>query len=185
LPAIARAASLAAAVTLVLVPLAASAQEGYTFTVAALGGVGGSVDAEPGDELGNTGLQLNFALVTDPKTHLGLRLGRLDLDSEEGFGRLAGAELDYATIAGEYRHTHSFYESGVYIGLGAYRLTGDLAGAPASEEEDTAVGGVLGLTGDFAVTQRLSVLVEISGHWADLDEAQVFGMGHIGLAVHF
>ena len=39
--------------------------------------------------------------------------------------------------------------------------------------------------GEFTVTQWLGVLVELSGHYADLDEAQFFGMGHAGLSIHF
>jgi hypothetical protein len=169
---------------LAIVP-AAYAQERYTFTLGALGGLGGSLDADPGDDLGNRGFQLNFGLITDPKTHLMARLGRLDLDTNEGFGRLQGAELDYLTVAGEYRYAQTFYESGVYFGLGGYRLTGDLFGQPGAEEEDTSFGVVLGLTGEFELSRRLGVLVEISGHWADLEEAQTFALAHVGLAFHF
>lgn len=182
---IARAALQILVVGALLAAPAARAQELYTFTVGALGGLGGSLDADPGDDLGNSGLQLNLGLVTDPKTHLTLRLGRLDLDADESFGTLVGAELDYATIAGEYRYTHSFYESGVYFGLGGYRLSGELPGLPAAGEEETGFGAALGLTGEFGLTRRLGLLIEISGHWADLEQAQVFLMGHVGLAFHF
>jgi hypothetical protein len=164
---------------------AARAHELYTFTVAALGGIGGSTDAEPGGDLGNTGLQLNLELVTEPRTHLGVRLGWLDLDQDEGFEGLSGAELTYATIAGEYRYTHTFYQSGVYFGLGGYRLTGDVLGLPGAEEDETAVGVVLGLSGEFELTRRLAALFELAGHWTDLDRAQLFGTAHLGLAFHF
>lgn len=167
---------------LLLLPGAAGAQELYTFTAGLMGGIGGSVDAEPGDGLDNTGFQLNLAMVTEPRTHVGVRLGRLSLDSEERFGSLSEAELSYATIAGEYRFPQSYYESGLYIGLGGYRLEGDRGNR---DESDTAIGLNLGVTGEFKVTSWLGVLVELSGHYADLDEAQLFGMGHAGIAIHF
>jgi hypothetical protein len=167
---------------LLLLPGAARAQEMYTFPAGLLGGIGGSVDVEPGDDLGNTGFQLNLTMVTEPRTHVGFRLGQLSLDSEERFGSLTEAELSYVTIAGEYRFPQSYYESGLYIGLGGYRLEGSRG---FQDEEDTAIGLNLGVTGEFQVTQWLGVLVELSGHYADLDEAQFFGMGHAGLAIHF
>ena len=50
---------------LLLLPGAARAQEVYNFSAAALGSIGGSLDADPGDDLGNTGYQLNLSMVTD------------------------------------------------------------------------------------------------------------------------
>lgn len=167
---------------LLLLPGAARAQELYTFTAGLLGGIGGSLDAEPGDDLGNTGFQLNLTMVTEPRTHVGFRLGQLSLDSEERFGSLSEAELSYVTVAGEYRFPQSYYESGLYIGLGGYRLEGSRGGG---DEQDTAIGLNLGVTGEFRVTQWLGVLVELSGHYADLDDAQFFAMGHAGIAIHF
>jgi len=167
---------------LLLLPGAARAQELYTFTAGVLGGIGGSLDAEPGDDLGNTGFQLNLTMVTEPRTHVGFRLGQLSLDSEDRFGSLSEAELSYVTVAGEYRFPQNYYESGLYIGLGGYRLEGSRGG---SDEQDTAIGLNLGVTGEFEVTQWLGVLIELSGHYADLDEAQFFALGHAGLAIHF
>ena len=167
---------------LLLLPGAARAQELYTFTASVLGGLGGSLDADPGDDLGNTGFQLNLTMVTEPRTQVGFRLGRLGLDSQDRFGSLSEADLSYVTVAGEYRFPQSYYESGLYLGLGGYRLEGTRGG---QDESDTAVGLTLGVTGEFKVTQWLGVLVELSGHYADLDEAQFFALGHAGLAIHF
>ena len=165
-----------------LLPGAARAQEPYTFTAGVLGGLGGSLDADPGDDLGNTGYQINLAMVTEPRTHVGLRLGNLALDGEESFGTLTDAELSYITVAGEYRFPESYYESGLYAGLGGYRLEGTRGGKDRSE---TAPGLVVGVTGEFRITRWLAVLVELSGHYADLDDSQVFAMGHAGLTFHF
>lgn len=167
-----------------LAPGAAEAQETYTFTVGALGGLGGSVDAEPGDEIDNTGFQLDLGIVIQPRNHLMLRLGRLDLDSAERFEDLTAAELTYATIGGEYKYRHSYYDSGIYLALGAYRLEGDAAVAGADEEE-TAIGLALGVTGEFPITRWLGFQVELSGHYVDFDRASLFAMGQAGLVVHF
>ncbi|HEX5757773.1 MAG TPA: hypothetical protein VF121_01120 [Thermoanaerobaculia bacterium] len=160
------------------------AQELYTFSVGALGGVGGSLDVDRGDALDNLGAQLDFGLVTDLRTHLVLRLGRLDLDTDEGFGPFADdSELTYATIGGEYKWRESYYTSGIYLALGGYRLEGiDFRG---SEETDTAPGLALGVTGEFPLHRRVAVLVELSGHYVDFEDANLFALGHAGLAVHF
>jgi hypothetical protein len=157
------------------------AVEPYTFTVSALGGVGGSHDAEPGDGFGNRALQVGLALVREPGVLLGLRLGRVTLE-EDGFGSLLDADLEYATVAGEYRLDEGFYESGLFLGLGVYRLQGLRAGRDA---EETALGATLGVNGEFALTRRLAFVVELAGHWADFDEANLFGAGLAGLSFHF
>jgi hypothetical protein len=150
----------------------AQAQETYSFTVAGLG-----------SDLSNTGFQVNLGMVTDARTHVAVRVGQLGLDQDEFFGSLREAELTYATFAGEYRFNEGWYDSGVYLGLGGYRLEGvDLGN---SDSEDTALGLALGFTGEFKVNRWLGVLLELSGHWADFDESQIFGMAHGGLAVHF
>ena len=173
------------AAALLGLPGAAGAQQDelYTFTAGALGGIGGSVDAEPGDSLSNTGFQLNLAMVTEPQTHVGLRVGQLALDDDEVFGSLTDADLTYVTVGGEYRYSERFYDSGIFIGLGGYRLEGTTFGGDS--EEDTALGLTIGITGEFPLTRWLGLLVELSGHYADLEEAQIFGMGHAGLAIHF
>lgn len=166
-----------------LVPGAAHAQETYTFTVGLLGGLGGSLDADVGDELDNTSFQLNLGMVFEPSDHLVVRIGRLGLDSGDRFEDLTDADLTYLTIGGEYRYRHAYYDSGVYLALGGYRLEGtDLGGV---DQDETAVGVALGVTGDFPITRWLSFQIELSGHYADLDRANVFAMGHAGVAVHF
>ena len=42
-------------------------------------------------------------------------------------------------------------------------------------------------TGEFPITRQLGVLVELSGHYADLrrEGVQFFGMGHAGVVWHF
>ena len=162
----------------------AAAQELYTFTLGAFGGLGGSIDADVGDGLDGSGFQLGASMVTEPRTRVALRAGRLGLADGEQFETLLDAELSYVTLAGEYRFTESYYSPWAYIGLGAYRVEGDdlFAGGDA---DDTAVGLALGLTGEFTITRRLDFVAEVSGHYADFDDASIFAMGHAGLAFHF
>jgi hypothetical protein len=166
-----------------LLPAAAGAQELYTYTVGAFGSIGGSVDAEPGDSLNNTGYQLNFAVVTELRTHLVLRVGQLSLDEDEFFGSLTDAELTYATIGGEYRGRQGFWDSGIYLALGGYRLDGTRSSG--DDEQKTTWGLAIGATGELPITRHFGLQGEFSGHFADFDEAQFFAMAHIGLTVHF
>ena len=168
---------------LLLLPGAAAAQELYTYTVGVLGGIGGSLDADPGDSLTNTGWQVNLSVVTEPRTHLVLRTGRLALDEDERFGSLRDAELSYATIGGEYRVRQTLYESGIYVALGGYRLEGTTFSG--RDSRDTSWGGTIGVTGELPINRRLGVQAEISGHYIDFDEANFFAMAHAGLVLHF
>lgn len=174
---------LAVLLGLLVLPGAARAAEQYTYSVGVLGGIGGSFDADPGSDLSNSSYQLNLSMVTEPRTQLGLRVGRLNLDSQGAFGTLTGADLSYVTIAGEYRFQDSYYESGLYLGLGGYRLNGTRA--DGKSDSQTSVGLVVGVTGDITVNRWLSVIVELSGHYVDVDEANLYGMGHAGLSFHF
>lgn len=173
---------LALLVTLIAAPRS-EAQQLYLYTVSALGGFGGSIDAEPGDGLTNTGFQLGISYVTEPRTRVGVRLGKIGLGDDEAFNELLDADLTYATVAGEYLFSEPYYDSWVYIGLGAYEVEGTpLFGGDGNE---SALGGVVGVTGEFHVTQSLDFLVEFSGHYVTFDQSQLFAMGHAGVAFHF
>jgi hypothetical protein len=166
-----------------MLPAAAGAQELYNFTASLLGGVGGSTDADPGNGLDNLALQLGFAFVTESRTQLGFRLGNFDLGSETLFGSLRNADLTYLTVSGEYRFREAYYESGVFLGLGGYQLQG--TGPTGRSENETAAGLTLGFTSEFKVSRRLAIQLELAGHYADFDEAQIFVTGLAGVAFHF
>jgi hypothetical protein len=171
-----------AAALLAAVPGAAAAQRLYNFSVSALGGIGGATDANPGGGIGNPSYQLGFAVVTEPGTLVGLRLGTIDFGSNQ-VGNLVDASLNYLTVAGEYRFQESYFDSGLYLGLGGYQLKGTRPGGGSNDK--TAIGLALGATGEFTLSRRLGVLIELSGHYSDLDEAKFFGMIHGGLIFHF
>jgi hypothetical protein len=165
-----------------LVPCATRAQQ-YTYSIGALGGVGGSFDASPGNSYSNSSYQLNLAMVTEPKTLVGVRLGKINLDKQDLFGSLHNAGLTYLTVAGEYRFTESYYESGLFLGLGAYRLSGTRA--DGRSQDQTSVGLTGGITGEIPITRRLGLLLEVAGHYVNLHEAKIYGTLHGGLTFHF
>lgn len=168
---------------LACLPAALHAQDSlYTYTVDLLGSIGGSPDAQ-GSRFGNAGFEAGFSMVTEPETLLGVRVGHLGLGGSKGFEGLSGAGLDYVTVAGEYRFAESYFDSGLYLGLGAYRLNGRLASGKSDNQ--TQVGITLGSTGDFPINRSLSVLLQISAHYANFHQAQFFAMAQGGIAWHF
>jgi hypothetical protein len=167
-----------------LAPTAAlRAEDLSNFMVAALGGIGGSTDAKPGRYYANPGFQLDLVRVAEEQTLIGVKVGHLALDGKPFFGPLQNADLNYATIGGEYRYQESYYESGIYLGIGGYRLGGKLLDGTSHHE--TAVGGTLGITGEFKINRSFGVLLEISGHYVDFKDQKIFAMAHGGIAFHF
>ncbi len=164
----------------------ASAQDLKPFRVSLFSGLGGSFNSAADTGFDNSSFQLGFAWARDQITLVGVRYGQLDLDhgipGEAGIPAELGAELTYITIAGEYVFSEGYYDSGIYLGLGLYELEGtkSLRGL-----DETAIGVTVGVTGEFPITDRWVVLVEISGHYADLSRINLFGMGHAGLAFRF
>ena len=161
-----------------------SAQESGNFSIAVLGSLGGSLDVEPGDALDNTGYQINLGMWTEPRTQVVVRAGKLGLDKDAVFGQLTDADLTYATIGGEYRSRAEYYDSGVFMSLGAYRLDGNRL-ADGRERRETAPGLAAGVTGEFRINRWLGVLAEFAGHYVNFDDAQVFVTGHAGVVVRF
>lgn len=182
-----RALGFLSAVALLLVsvaPAVADPGDHSSFNLNLIGGVGGSPDVEEGDGFRNTGYQVGFSLVREPGTLVGIRVGKLDLDDKGRFANLSETELTYAVAGGEYLFNEGYYVSGVFLGLGAYRLDGQRIGL-GGDSEETAIGGTLGLSGEFAMTRSLAIRIEVSGHYTDLEAAQLFGMAHAGLSLHF
>ncbi len=163
----------------------ARAVEPYLMSVGVLGGVGGALDADsPDPGVSQRLLQLEVGLFTEPRTLLQARLGRLTFGNGDQLGDLLAPELEYLTIAGEYRFYQSWYDSGLFIGLGAYRLSGDRQ-AGGRNIEETRVGLTAGATAEFELTHHLSVLTELSGHYVDFHESQLFATAQAGLSCKF
>ena len=160
----------------------AAAEESYPFRASLFIGLGGAFDAEPSSDLDHSSFQLGFSWESDYDVLVGLRYGEIGWDGDAGLGARVGPDLAYLTAAGEYLFHEGYYTSGVYLGLGWYQLDEDAA---AEIPSDSAIGLVLGVTGDFRITDRFSILVELSGHYTDLDDADLLAMGHAGIAYRF
>jgi hypothetical protein len=166
------------------VPLAAAEQqESYTFTLGLLGGIGGALDAEPDPGLSQRSWALSAGMVSAPRTLVMVRAGRLSIEGEPAFDRYSQADLEYVNISGEYRFAQPTYDYGTYLGIGYYKLHGDLLAGGDAQASD--LGIVLGITGDFDITRYLSVIGEVSGHYVFFDDVSIFAMANLGLAVHF
>ncbi len=174
-------AAVSPAIATVFLLLAAAASvdaQGQTsYTVSFGPTFGGSLDGKPDSGLDHAGFLASFSWRTQPRTSVGVRLGGTDRNGDR-VGALTSPTFRYATIAGEYRFNELYYESGVFMGLGVYQL-GD------GVESDEGVGVTLGLTGDFPINERLSVVVELVGHYADLDASSTHATVHAGVAYHF
>jgi len=158
---------------------ALKAQELYTFTVGVLGGVAGSPDTES-TSFDRQSVQVNLQFETDPRTQVGIRVGQIDLaDQGERINGLFEPKLQYVSIGGEYRTRQSYYDSGIFISLGGYRLEG------SGGSSQTAAGLSAGATGEFTFNRHVGVIAEIAAHYADLDDLQYFGTAQIGVAFHF
>ncbi len=167
-----------AAVLLLLAGAAtADAQERYGYTISLGPTWGGSLDGEPDSGFDHAGVLAGFSWRTQSRALVGLRFGSVEL-RDDRMDDLESPTFRYATIAGEYRFNDISYESGVFMGLGVYQL-GD------GVESDEGVGLTVGVTGDFPINRRISVLVELTGHYADLDAASLHASVHAGVAYSF
>jgi hypothetical protein len=168
-----------AAVAAALGAGAAPAQDGYTFTASLAGGFAGAFDADGERDFDQPALQAAFGMFTNDRTLTVVRVGRVDLDTDQPFAGRLEAELDYANVAGEYRFRQSAYDYGFFLGLGGYRLQGD------GRDDETALGVAIGFTGDFDVTRRLSFVAEVDAHYVFFEDVNFYGAALVGLAVHF
>ncbi len=164
--------------------LPAAAQDRYTYTVGVLGGLGGSTDSNDFTAFEGNSFQVNLGMVTTARTHVVVRLGRIDLGTDDGFEGLDNAELEYTNIAGEYKFNPGYYDFGMYLGLGAYKLKGDPR--PGAVDGETSLGGVFGIDGDFDITRHISFIAEGAAHYVFFDEySKIFLSAGAGIAFHF
>jgi hypothetical protein len=169
--------------------------QSFTYGFAGLVGAGGSLD-ESDAGLGNISWQLLFTSDIAEKTYVAVRVGGVHWDSNERVAEAVGPSLYFASVAGEYRETRAsfsggFVEPGVYLGLGYYWMDGEVwldeQGLVTQGFSDHGLGVSIGLTGDIALNARRNwtLRIELAGHYADLDAAQLFGLAHIGISYHF
>lgn len=178
---------LAAATLLIAVPGVARAQstsaaDVHSFTLSIMGGVGGSFDEDRAG-FDNPALQLGLSVVSESSVEVAARVGTLGFGSTEAVGRLFDVDLSYATLSGEYTFGEVGYQSGIFFGLGAYRLEGKrlFTGESVSTSRFGVTGGV---TGEFDISDRIGFLAELSAHLLPGAEAEVFASGLVGLAIY-
>ena len=126
--------------------------------------------------------QLGFSFEKEKDTLVAFRYGQLAFDDGVDGDGFSTADLTYLTAAGEYWFNEGYYESGIFFGIGAYDLETHSA---QGSSDDTAIGASLGVMGEFTVSKRMAMLLELSLHWADLDAVNLFGLGHAGLVVRW
>ncbi|MCG8463179.1 MAG: porin family protein [Holophagales bacterium] len=144
------------------------------FTLALMGGVGGSPDSD-GYSDGN--LQLLGTMKLGLKTYTELRLGRLDLSASPD---LPDSELTYLALGTDYRLDADFYSSGLVLGIGYYQLEGD-----SGFLDEDGLGLHVGVLGEFSLSDHWTFLAELTGHYADLDAAQIFLIANVGIGYRF
>jgi len=157
--------------------------ESYLFTAGALGGRGGSFDLDPDPGLSNPAWLVYAGMATDLQTQVSLRLGRLEFDEDAGFGDLEKADLEFAVLAGEYRFPKTYYDVGVYLGLGGYRVDG--LAADGENVDDSGLGVAFGITGDYRIWRNFFLTAEINAHYVFIDRANLFGTALAGVSIRF
>ena len=163
-------------VLLALGALTAPAAEAETYHLGLLGGVGGAVDGDPFD---HTALEAQFGYRRGLRDLMMLRVGRLDLDASDQLFDVNG-ELTWLTLTSEYRLPEDFYISGFFVGLGLYQRRNDFGLG-----DDEGVGATFGIDGEFAITEHWGAIVQLTGHWADLNAEQFWTTAMGGITFSF
>ncbi len=144
------------------------------------GGLAGSLDE--GSGFSNPSFQVRFAIETARHRFLSFRLGRMDF-SDRSLSLLGEVTLDYLTVSGEYLFTEGNYDSGFFMGLGLYDISG--VRLDGGDGNQASIGLVLGTLGEFDLSERWFIYGEAAFHYADLDAAQMFADVQVGLGFRF
>ena len=124
----------------VLAPERAAAQEDHPLEASVLFGLGGSFDQDQSG-LGNSSYQLGLSLGVARRTKVGVRVGEIDYAAGDFIASISSPTFSYVTIGGEYTFSERYYESGIYLGLGAYTLEGFLGGQPFDDSTHRRCSG--------------------------------------------
>lgn len=171
------------ALLLVLASRAALAQDDAIFRGTLLGGLGGSFLSDGRHDPDRPILQASFGVLTDDRTFTVFRAGRIGFSDDEIVVGRSGADLEFVNVAGEYRLPSRAYTWGLFLGIGGYRISGEPS--TASTRRESALGVALGVEGEFDLTSHLGLALEFGGHYVFFDEADLYGVGLVGLAIHF
>lgn len=174
-----RRASLLVAPTMLLlaiVALAAVPAQAQGYHLGVLGGVGGAIDGDPFD---HAALEAQFGYQRGLRDLVMVRVGQLDFDASDDVFAVDG-ELTWLTLTSEYRLPEDFYVSGIFLGLGYYQLRNDFGLG-----DDEGIGVTFGVNGEFPITDHWGLLVQLTGHWADLEGEQYWTTAMGGITFSF
>lgn len=132
---------------------------------------------------GNNSVELYWSMPMEPELNLKFKGGFIDTeiaipyegpdpDDPDEIITLrrdaAEGQVQHIEALVEYKFEEPFGSSGLFAGLGMYRLT-----AP-DEEEQTTWGVNVGVNADFPITRRYGVVLEGSYHWTHAEFSQRF-----------
>lgn len=147
-------------------------------------------------EFSNTAYELYWSIPIEPdlnlvfkggsiQSEIGVPVEAIDPDADEP-GTMATFRRDVADGAVhhvgavvEYEFDEPFGSSGLFAGLGLYRLT-----APGEDAQQTW-GVHAGVNSDFPISRRYGVVLEAAYHWTKADFNQRFMTVGAGLRVSF
>lgn len=163
-------------------PAACRAQDRYTYSVGLFAGLGGSIDQSDAG-FGNGSYQLLLGVVTGQLVRVRARIGAIGFGSEDVLGDLADPSFRYATLAGEYRFDDGHYQSGLFLGVGGYDISGRHR-VTGSAEDETTFGFTGGVNGEWRINRKLSVEGELAAHYVLSDFAEFFAAAFAGITYH-
>lgn len=156
----------------------AAALDRYAYSIGVDAVAGGPPNSEPDADLDNFGGQVVFGWQSELRTYVVTRAGQLSLDVDEGDG-LLDSDLRWLTVSGEYRFSDAAWDSGLFVGIGFYEEEGSAIG------DDSGLGLTLGTTARFPIVERLDLMLELAGHFTELERADVFVSGGAGVSFRF
>lgn len=144
----------------------------------------------------NTSFELYWSIPIEPELNLKFKGGRLESEIPVGYDAddpdtpnevdptrfrrdVADGEVAHVEALVEYEFDEPFGSSGLFAGLGYYRLS-----AP-NEDSQTTFGFVGGVNADFPITRRYGFVLEGSYHWTQAEFRPKFMTVSGGLRMSF
>lgn len=155
-------------------------------------------EQEPGVEFAdstfsfsNNSFDIFWAVQIEPDTYLKFKAGRIENDiavayelpgadgEPDTYRRDTRGEVQHLTTSVEYRFSEPWGSTGLFGGLGFYRLS------PEDDDSETSFGFNGGVSADFPLSRRYGVILEATYHWVGGELQQRFLTGSAGLRVSF
>jgi hypothetical protein len=139
--------------------------------------LGGSESLEDGVDLnlGDTVREVFFSTELEIDTNFRIKAGRVESESAERPG-----DLEYIQALIDYRFDEVFGSTTLFAGPALYRYEPD-----GDVEDESEYGFCGGVSGEFPVTRRFSLLAELTYHWVNFDDPYRFLTAAGGLKMRF